>query len=101
VRDHLARKAALGRAVEPARGIHLPGPRPGREGDLDGDAGRLADFPPSIQRRSVATPGEDANGKLTAPRSPASATKARASATSTASGFSPKKALPAASAARP
>ena len=56
--------------------------------------------PSSIQRRSVATAGEEAKGKFTAPRAPASATNARASATSTASGFSQNTLLPAARAAR-
>jgi hypothetical protein len=56
--------------------------------------------PLSIQLRIVDTAGEEAKGKLTAPRSPASATNARASATSTASGFSLNTLLPAANAAR-
>ena len=56
--------------------------------------------PAAIQRSSVATPGEEANGKFTAPVPPASATKARASARSTASGFSQKTLRPAARAAR-
>jgi hypothetical protein len=59
-------------------------------------------LPPTLpaQPCSCATAGEEAKGKLTAPRVPASATKARESATSIASGFSQKTLLPAASAAR-
>ncbi|MFH6785824.1 hypothetical protein [Methylobacterium sp. MA0201] len=56
--------------------------------------------PPAIHCDSVATPSEEANGKFTAPRSPAPATKSRASARSTASGFSQNTLRPAASAAR-
>ena len=56
--------------------------------------------PASIQSRSVATPGDEAKGKLTAPRPPASATRARAAATSTANGFSQNTGRPAARAAR-
>ncbi len=44
MRDDLPGEAALGAAVEPAGGIDLPGARPVREGDLDLDAGRRADF---------------------------------------------------------
>src|SRR5215210_2084473 len=36
VRDDLAGEPALGPAVEPGRGVALPGPRPGGERDLDG-----------------------------------------------------------------